>query len=103
MTGPCAKTVVTCTVVAPDGQRWIGQNVCRNPQPTCPRSDGEGYEKCLTICDQVGHAEVIAAQQVGAFVSGATAYLQGHTYFCEPCRQALEAVGVTQFVVGDPR
>lgn len=97
MNGPCAKTTVRCTVRTPDGWKVSGTNECRNPQPVCPRRPGEGYEKCKSICDQVGHAEEVAllnAQDAGVNLSGATAEVVGHTYFCMNCQHALFKAGV---------
>lgn len=102
MTGPCAKTRVFCTIVALDGQRFVGENLCANPQPVCPRLPGEGYEKCKTICVQLGHAEEVAAKMAGADASGGTAYIEGHTYACDPCKGALAAIGVLNVVIGAP-
>lgn len=99
--GPCAKAVVRCTIVSPNGNQFIGENVCQNPQPTCPRLPGEGYEKCTTICRQLGHAEAVAAYLAGDRAIGGTAYLTGHTYACEPCKAALAAVGVFTIVIGE--
>ncbi len=64
MTGPCAKMTVRCTLVTPAGEHIVGTNHCENPQPVCPRAPGEGYEKCTSVCRQVGHAEVVAATGV---------------------------------------
>jgi hypothetical protein len=102
MTGPCAKARVICTIVAPTGDRFVGENLCANPQPVCPRQPGEGYEKCKTVCGQLGHAEEVAARIAGAAAVGGTAYLEGHTYACDPCKAALAAVGVTDIVIGAP-
>jgi len=100
--GPCAKTTVTCTLVAPDGQKYIGTNYCRKPQCECPRSLGEGYEKCRSICEQVGHAEITALSLAGDKAAGCRAYIEGHTYACQACQEALFAAGVISFSVGIP-
>lgn len=100
MIGPCAKTLVTCTIVTPDGERFVGTNYCRNAQPACPRLLGEGYEKCRSICDQVGHAEIVALSLAGKKAKGARAYLQGHTYACQICQEALFEAGVISLSVG---
>jgi pyrimidine deaminase RibD-like protein len=100
MIGPCAKTTVTCEIVATDGQRFVGTNYCNNAQAVCPRAVGEGYEKCTSICDQVGHAEVVAVALAGDNAEGATAYLSGHTYACQPCQEALFGAGVAFLSVG---
>jgi hypothetical protein len=95
MTGPCAKTRVRCTIVAPDGRRWVGENLCASPQPMCPRLPGEDYAKCRSVCAQIGHAEVVAAILAGSSAIGGVAYIEGHTYACESCKAALALIGVT--------
>lgn len=102
MNGPCAKATVTCTIVATDGQRFVGTNYCKNAQPICPRLPGEGYEKCRTVCQQAGHAEIVAVAVAGAAANGGHAYLQGHTYACMKCQHALFGAGVAAFSVGRP-
>ena len=98
--GPCAKTKVRCTIIAPNGDQFVGENVCQNPQTVCPRTDGEGYEKCASICRQLGHAEAVAAYLAGDSAQGGTAFLEGHTYACDPCKAALLAIGVEEIVIG---
>lgn len=103
--GPCVKQRVFCTIIAPDGQRWKGENHCGNPQTVCPRADmptGVGYELCRDVCQQVGHAEVVAASMAGAGAQGAVAYIEGHTYACENCKATLFALGVTEVIIGVP-
>lgn len=102
MSGPCAKTTVTCTLVTPGGECFVGTNECVNPQTVCPRATGEGYEKCKTICRQVGHAEVVALQRAGEQARGARAYIEGHTYACMECQHALFGAGVRSISVGAP-
>ena len=99
MSGPCAKTVVRCLLVTPSGERIIGENRCLNPQPVCPRAPGEGYEKCSTICQQVGHAEIDAVCLAGDKARGSRAYLCGHTYACRECQHALFGAGVLSLSV----
>lgn len=98
----CAKTTVRCTIVAVDGRRFVGTNYCENPQPVCPRAPGEGYEKCATICRQVGHAEPVAVALAGEHARGGRAYIEGHTYACMNCQHALFGAGVISFTVGAP-
>lgn len=105
MIGPCIKQTVTATIIAPDGKRFVGTNYVRNMQLVCPRADmptGVGYELCRDVCDQSAHAEVnaIAAAQGRAY--GATLYLEGHTYACEPCLAACRKAGIVAVVVGSP-
>lgn len=97
--GPCAKTRVTCTVTFSDGRRLVGENLCRNPQPVCPRAPGEGYEKCTTVCDQIGHAEQVAVQLAGGNLLGGHAVLRGHTYACRECQEALFGAGLSTLAV----
>ena len=40
MTGPCVKQVVRATIITPGGERFVGENLCRNPQAVCPRAGG---------------------------------------------------------------
>lgn len=102
MNGPCAKATVRCTLIAPDGSRFVGENWCANPQPVCPRVPGEGYEKCKTICQQEGHAEVVAVRVAGSKAAGTRAYLEGHTYACQNCQETLFGAGVLSLTVGVP-
>lgn len=91
----CAKQTTRCRIVTVDGEEFIGENFCLNPQQSCPRVEGEGYDKCLSICNQVGHAEQVAVKLAGYKAKGAVAYLSGHTYFCMECQHALFEAGVT--------
>lgn len=103
--GPCAKRTVTATIVAQNGRRYVGTNWCANPQAVCPRADmptGVGYELCASVCQQSAHAEVNAIAEAGQDAAGATLYLQGHTYACQPCAAACERAGIKQIVIGKP-
>lgn len=97
--GPCAKRQVTCTLIAPSGKRFSGGNWCRNPQKKCPRDEGEGYEKCSSICEQVGHAEEVALMIAGDEASGCRALISGHDYACEPCTKKLNDAGVSEISI----
>ena len=93
----CAKTVVICKIECVDGRSFYGTNNCDNAQPVCPRTLGEGYEKCKSICHQEGHAEEIAleqAQLAGANLRGAKAYISGIGHYCKNCQLKLFAAGV---------
>lgn len=98
----CAKATVVCTVIAPDGQRWVGTNGCANPQAVCPRAPSEGYDKCRSVCGQFGHAEQVAATAASRAAAGGVAYVEGHTYACDNCLAALRAIGVERVVIGTP-
>lgn len=93
MNGPCAKTRVFCEITSPSGEKFVGENWCANPQAVCPRAPGEDYTKCRTVCQQEGHAEVVAVRLAGAAAAGGTATLRGHTY-CMDCQHALFGAGV---------
>ena len=101
-TGLCAKVVTTATLIATDGRRFVGMNWCANPQHTCPRTPGEDYSKCSTICGQYGHAEHMACLAAGTSAYGATLYLEGHTYACAKCTDDMHNFGVAEFIVGPP-
>lgn len=100
--GPCAKTQVRCTLITQKGERVIGENWCLSPQKVCPRTAGEGYEKCASVCRQLGHAEAVALRRAGGSAVGARAYLEGHTYACRECQEALFGAGVESLSVSPP-
>lgn len=104
MIGHCAKKVVTCEIITVDGYKYTGMNICRNPQENCPRLDNEGYEKCKTICQQVGHAEIVAltmAQSHWASLKGATAVIRGIGYSCRNCQEELYSAGIKYITIGE--
>lgn len=98
--GDCAKRVVTCTLVTPDAEMIVGKNWCANPQDVCPREEGEDYSKCTTICQQIGHAEVVAVWLAKEKAKGAHAFLQNHTYACRHCQETLFEAGVRALTIG---
>ena len=102
MIGPCAKATVTCTLILADGRRVVGSNLCLNAQEACPRAPGEDYVKCGTICNQAGHAEIVALMLAGEAARGSHAFIEGHTYACRPCQEALFGSGVVALTIGAP-
>lgn len=103
--GPCAKRVVTATIVALNGQRFIGSNQCRTPQAVCPRGDmprATGYELCRDVCGQDAHAEVSALALAGAHAEGASMYLEGIGYACTMCADSMSVAGIDQMILGAP-
>lgn len=104
MRGPCAKRRVQC-LIYPIGMAPIyGENDCANPQTTCPRLPGEGYEKCKTVCQQDGHAELVALRKAklgdaGSSLWGASAHIRGHHWLCEPCGLALKEAGISKVIL----
>ncbi|WP_143328217.1 hypothetical protein [Caballeronia pedi] len=91
-----------CTLIARDGERFVGENLCAVPQVVCPREPGEGYDKCITICGQSGHAETMALAAAGDKARGARAYVEGHGYACRDCQIQLFSSGVEALTIGAP-
>lgn len=101
--GPCAKQVVTATLIAANGTRYIATNHCENPQQTCPRGDmpsGQGYELCRDICQQRGHAETNVIELAGENARDGIVYVTGHTYACDSCMAAARSAGVLDIHMG---
>lgn len=101
--GPCAKATVECVILTADGRRFLGRNHCARPQPVCPRQPGEGYAKCVAICEQPAHAEIAALnrlQAAGADSRGARAFVRHHRV-CADCARALAEAGIT-WTLGEP-
>ena len=74
----------------------MGENYCLSPQVECPRLVGEGYEKCKTICNQLGHAEEIAlmkALEARVDLKNASVVI-GHSHACDNCDSLLTKYGV---------
>ena len=91
----CAKKVVTCELRnASTGLTIYAQNDCGNPQEVCPRLPGEGYEKCISICDQKGHAEEQALKIAKGDASGYKATIYGIGWACRSCQEKLYKAGV---------
>jgi deoxycytidylate deaminase len=94
----CAKTRVRCTIFTMDGRHVVGENDCLNPQEKCPRDAFEGYDKCFSICRQVGHAEQVAlatARAAGYDLKNAIAIVEGISHVCRDCQEKLYDAGVT--------
>lgn len=104
--GPCAKRRVKCVIYVRGMAPISGENDCANPQTTCPRLPGEDYTKCKTICQQAGHAELVALTKAqdwvgraGGSVKEAKAVVMGHYWMCEPCGRALRDAGIASVEV----
>jgi len=91
----CAKKVVTCELYNPFTRVLVrANNDCQNPQVTCPRLPGEGYEKCKSICDQRGHAEEQALEFLpDGDAQGFTATIYGIGWACRNCQELLYEAG----------
>ena len=102
MRGPCAKAVVTCQIMTEYGKSFYGENDCANPQKVCPRLPNEDYLKCVLVCKQSGHAEVMALQQAGEFAKGSTAIVKGIKHVCKSCQERLFDAGISKIIIWNP-
>ena len=102
MRGPCAKAVVECMIHSPDGETYWGENDCAKPQKVCPRQPNEDYLKCVVICKQAGHAEMVALQKAGDKAKGAEVTIEGIDYVCKDCQKRLFAAGVDSITIWRP-
>ena len=92
----CAKVVVTATLLTLDNEVFIGRNDVPNPQKECPRVDGEGYEKCKSICKQERHAEIDAIEKcraAGCNPRYGSISVDYH-YVCPWCQAELDKLGI---------
>lgn len=94
----CAKRHVTA-VIFKGSSLFVGTNECAVPQARCPRLEGEGYEKCQTVCHQRSHAEIAALRKAGPAARGGTLVLHGHDHCCDECREAMEREGIVKVVI----
>lgn len=97
--GPCAKVRVQAVLIGRSGKAYVGENLCLAPQPVCPRLPGEGYEKCVSICAQLHHAEEQALRMAGTDARGGV-MLVGYHYCCDACTEAMIDAGVARVVTG---
>jgi len=89
----CAKRHVVA-IIEKAGKYYVGSDWCHNPQKDCPRSPGEDYSKCKTICKQDGHAELDAIKNAKGNTKGGIMYLIGHNHCCEPCLAAMKKANI---------
>lgn len=92
----CAKKTVRAVIITADFEVFEGFNHCINPQTRCPRTGNEGYEKCHSICQQTGHAEINAIRAAGDKAKGARIYV-GHKRICDDCLKAIQDAGITHW------
>jgi deoxycytidylate deaminase len=111
----CLKQIVKATIVhtgAPNidarGTLAVGYNDINNEVSECPRKDmptGEGYHLCKEVCDQQGHAEIQALRQLEErygkdfYDEDCKVIIEGHTYACDACKQALYRKGITEIEI----
>ena len=89
----------TLAIIVNNGKFWVGRNDCIEERSKCPRVEekcktGEGYDLCVRICGQEGHAEVMACKAAGKEAKGGTLYLFGHTYICGDCLKVIGDHGI---------
>ena len=97
--GPCAKQTVAALVIGASGNRYLSTNYTLTPQLQCPRQDmpsGVGYELCVRVCNQPGHAEVNALRLAGVDARGGRMIIAGHSYACDHCSSTAFDAGITR-------
>lgn len=70
-------------------------DICPRVTHNCPT--GTGYEFCKSVCNQEGHAEIMAirsALNVDSNLEGCDLYLEGHWWICENCWNEIIKVGI---------
>lgn len=94
----------TAAIIVKNG-RIIGRGVNAGKRvKVCPRvikgyPTGQGYELCRTECQQEGHCEVMAIRDAlnrGNDPKGASMYLDGHWWICQPCWDEIIKVGISR-------
>ncbi len=92
----------TAAVVVKNG-KIIGQGVNAGKRvEICPRTihncpTGTGYEYCKEVCNQEGHAEVVAVRDAlkkTNNLKGVSLYLDGHWWICQGCWDEIIRVGI---------
>lgn len=94
----CAKRRVVAVLQSREHEeKWMmATNDCNNPQPSCPREDGEDYTKCHTICQQPGHAETEVLKMAKSWMDLKyyTLTIIGHDRMCPECMNAVADAGI---------
>lgn len=99
----CLKQPTAAIIVKNGKIIGLGTNAGKKVE-VCPRivhncPTGTGYEYCKDVCKQEGHAEVMAihdALKKTKNLKGASLYLDGHWWMCEPCWNLIIKVGITK-------
>lgn len=74
----------------------VGTNEHKEPCKRIGYPTGEGYELC-DGCNYDNHAEANAVR--GLKAKGAKLILFGHTYACEPCKEAVKKAGIKEIII----
>jgi deoxycytidylate deaminase len=98
----CQKRPVVCILVSKEGRVVSsGANRCEPEGGLCARlninQNKENYDTTST-CNW-SHAEIQAIANLPEGYKPHFAILKGHQFFCQPCEDALKAVGVTEFEI----
>ena len=100
---PCFKREVAAVIVDKNGRIAVGQNLIYNDKVfECPRDKGEGYEKCISICNQRGHAETEAIKEgikLGLELENANLYLMGNHRICDDCSNECKKHNINVIIV----
>lgn len=98
----CAKIRVFATLTGASGSTYTAENKCLNPQVICPREEGDGYEKCVTVCKQVGHAETQAIALAGDDARGGSIVVS-YSRICGSCLQSIKDAGIVSWLTDNRR
>lgn len=102
---PCFKRHVVAILVTESNETYHGVNWIENDEvKECPRTEGEGYEKCKDVCRQKFHAERAAVNNcimAGGNPMGATLYLSGHYRCCDDCQRFCDKWGIDIVIKGE--
>ena len=102
---PCYKRQVCAVLITKKGEISVGENLIYNEEVTeCPRTKGEGYDKCTSVCKQKGHAETEAirkARENRLDILGANLYLMGHYRICDNCKAACDEHNINIIIVNE--
>ena len=102
---PCFKREVCAVLITNKGEISVGQNIIYNKDvEDCPRVKGEGYDKCITVCQQKGHAETEAirhARLKGHNIEKANLYLMGHYRICDNCQAACDEHNINVIITNE--
>ena len=101
----CLKQIVKATIYDQNDEVIsVGYNDITKEEVTeCPRKgmvSGEGYHLCKEVCGQEAHAEIVALRNAGSRdLNNCYLKLEGHSYACEPCKQALRLRGINTIMI----
>jgi deoxycytidylate deaminase len=98
----CQKRPVVCILVSKEGKVVSsGANRCEPEGGVCHRlgiiQNKENYDTAST-CNW-SHAEIQAIGNLPEDFKPHKAFLKGHEFFCQPCEDALKAIGVEKFEI----